>query len=236
MKTIYINGDSQTIGTGDVIDRGEGQLPYSEHLAKRLGLDIIANEAKGGASNTRIERLTLKFLWECEAKLREYPDFILIGWSEPQRVDGFANGEYISIGQEFSVYSDGYDEPNKNAWFKYVREETCVRRNLQMIYNMHCKLKYLRIPHLFVNGQIGFNDHTGRERGLGIESTNPSNFEPMRFDWEKRFWNPYGKDCSFTSWAFNAGYKNSATWHVEHDAHVEFADVLYNHIRRYSLL
>ena len=59
MKTIYINGDSQTCGTTDVIDPDDPrQRSYSSHLAEKIGYKIVANQAIGGASNDRIFRLT----------------------------------------------------------------------------------------------------------------------------------------------------------------------------------
>jgi hypothetical protein len=59
---VYVNGDSQTIGT----DLSNDGASYAYHLVNHLGGKMIANPAIGGASIDRILRTTHQYLDDCE--------------------------------------------------------------------------------------------------------------------------------------------------------------------------
>lgn len=256
MKTIYLNGDSHTCGTTDVINPNHLEQSYASHLAHKINYRVVQNPAVGGASNDRIFRLTEKYLWECERGDHDFPDFMLIGWSEVIRFDWFINGNYVSLGQagHYSIthnedhLSLSYDEgdqrwPERFCWQSYELTDTLALRglllyNYQRMFNLHCRLEYLRIPHLFLNAHLGFMDvHNRQDDGRGYDKIH--NY--FNFDWDDCFWNVLDKEeSSFVTWSLNRGYgyvdNDDGGCHPHHEAHLEFADVLYNYIIEHDIL
>ena len=253
MKTIYINGDSQTCGTTDVIDPDDPrQRSYSSHLAEKIGYKIVANQAIGGASNDRIFRLTEKYLYECEFGIKEYPDFILLGFTDCTRFDWVVNGNYVSLGQA-GHYSITTDEDRLNfpyedakqldlgryQWHHHVLNGNdaiigILYYNYQRMINLHNKLEHLKIPHLFLNAHLGFNDvHPRTVNGRGY----PAIFNYLKYDWDNTFWNVHDpKNSSFVTWAINNGFSCDDGWHPEHQAHKDFSELLCQYANEHNLL
>ena len=243
--SIYVNGDSQTIGT-DLNDDGAS---YAYHLAKLMGGEIFENPAIGGACIDRILRTTHQFLDDCERNDRAlaniefdpYPDFVIIGWTEFSRYDWFYNGkmrtsnaELDGLGPEVTHLDENVA---RNNWQSLVLSNPdCATGQVRYYYNqmmnLHDRLKWLKIPHLFLNAHAGFYDFYGAEhRGNAIVS---GLFE--EFDWQNCFWNVFEKDdASFTSWAGKRGYNHVPGWHYEHQAHIDFAQHLYEYVERHDL-
>ena len=263
---IYLNGDSHTSGTFDVISPEEAELPFALHLVNKLNGTLIDNPAIGGASNDRIMRTTEKFLWRCEEGLCDWPDFILINWSEVTRQDWFnqKTGEYQSVGEAGKVdyeSSSSLDpsDPNviwetppfsadkaKKDWperFEYTAQvvtaheciEGLIHKDYHRIFNLHHYLEHHRIPHLFTMAHLGFKDTTGIKLRNWAHSYDK--FDLCQFDWDDCFWNVYNYDeQSFVSWAHNNGYELTDGYHVPHEGHVEFAQVLYDYIQEHGIL
>lgn len=253
MPTIYINGDSQTCGTTDVIDPENLEHSYATYLASKIGYQIVDNQALGGASNDRIFRLTENYLYDCERGDKEFPDFILIGWSECTRFDWFRKGSYVSlgqVGQSSSITNDDmalsfhYQEGKREypERYRWQKEELTnddaitgiLYYNYQRMMNLHDRLAHLKIPHLFLNAHLGFTDvhpKTGKNRGYHKV------LNYLNFDWDNCFWNMLDPDnSSFVTWGLNKGYSYVEGWHLHHEAHIEFSQVLYDYINQYDLL
>lgn len=250
MKTIYINGDSQSCGTTDVI--GPSQQSYASHLAAKIAYLPVANQALGGASNDRIFRLTEKYLYECELGIKEFPDFILLGFTECIRFDWVVNGNYVTLGQaaHYSITTEedrlnfSYEEgkriyPERYSWHHNVLTNNDAQigilyYNYNRMINLHNRLEHLKIPHLFLNAHLGFHDvHSGTENGRGY----PAIFNYLTYDWDNTFWNVHDStNSSFVTWAINKGYSYDDGWHPEHQAHKDFSEVLYEYINEHDLL
>ena len=241
---IYLNGDSQTIGTDlpdYADDDGHFIGSYALHLCELLGGTCIANPAVGGASNERILRTTNQMLDDCERNNEPYPDFIVIGFSEYSRYDWFYNGEYRSSGAELDGLGpdEVWNEKNhqRAEWqLEHLSGEKASYGQISFyynqMYNLHLRLEYLKIPHLFLNAHAGFYDD------YGVEHRRNQRAEDLcEFDWDNCFWNVYAtEDASFTSWAGIREYKDVPGWHYEHKAHIDFAQVMYDYIQSKDLL
>lgn len=246
--SVYVNGDSQTIGT-DLSDDGEASYAY--HLVDHLGGNIIENPAIGGGSIDRILRTTHQYLDDCERIHRgyisthaddPYPDFVIIGWTEYSRYDWFYEGKIRTSHAELDGMSPEEMHLEKNLPRKEWQERSLGHPNngsahisyfYNQIMNMHSRLEHLKIPHLFLNAHAGFYDEYGvehRGNSLAVDL-----FE--EFDWQNCFWNVFEReDASFTSWAGKREYKHVPGWHYEHKAHVDFGKLMYDYVQEHDLL
>ena len=227
MLRIYLNG--HFIGS------------YALHLCELLGGTCIANPAVGGASNERILRTTNQMLDDCERNNEPYPDFIVIGFSEYSRYDWFYNGEYRSSGAELDGLGpdEVWNEKNRQRAEWQLHHLSCDKASYGQIsfyynqmYNLHCRLEYLKIPHLFLNAHAGFYDD------YGVEHRRNQRAEDLcEFDWDNCFWNVYAtEDASFTSWAGKRGFKDVTGWHYEHQAHLDFSKLMHQYIQDNDLV
>lgn len=224
---LFVNGDSHTEGS-ELYFAKQDAYPYK--LAELLNAEIIDNPAIGGAGNDRIERTTTEFLNRCQG---DYPDLIVIGWSEFTRTDWFYNGKFTTyrsndippdVAKEIDPLRYTYEDENINT----DEARPILARYFQSrIYNFHCYLEHLNIPHLFFMGVNGLGDFIHDEDG-GVH----------QFDWNNCFWNPYEPrpNNSFLSWGVGKGYKKTRWWHLPEEAHEEFAKVLYDHIIKYNIV
>lgn len=242
---VYVNGDSQTIGT-DLSDDGAS---YAYHLVNQLGGNIIANPAIGGASIDRILRTTHQYLDDCERNDRAlankvddaFPDFVIIGWTEYSRYDWFYEGKTRTMKAELDGLGPNETMLEKNLARKQWQETRLVdtggpaliRYFYNQMMNLHSRLEHLKIPHLFLNAHAGFYDQYGVEHRNNTMATDL--FE--EFDWQNCFWNVFEReDASFTSWAGKRGYEHVPGWHYEHQAHIDFGKVLCDYIQENNLL
>lgn len=241
MKTIYINGDSNTAGSE--LTRPL-ETTYCYLLAKKLNYTPIYNSAIGGASNDRIIRTTEQFLNKCK---NPYPNFVLIGWSESERHDWFYEGEYRSITQSDGVPIDYLQDSlsfegndNHGTWQKRADwyRNFCKTPEYQYfiskymhekIYNLHLHLNFLNIPHLFLNTVRSFSTDNKKMYRL-------NEFDIPHYNWNNRFWNPYNTNGSFLEWGVCSGYQKTIYQHHKEDAHARFADILYDYIMNNNIL
>ena len=227
---IFFNGDSHTNGAELIDPLNE---TYSYRLAKLLNADIVGNPAKSGVSNDRILRTTEDFIRECET----YPDLIVIGWSEPLRFDWFYNEQYRtsrSLEDGFSIEEAKQHDPIRYEYLVDVLRNDLgyahhVYQQNQM-YNLHEKLNYLKIPHLFFNAHMSF-DYCLKRTQLFLPY-----LRHHQFNWDNSFWNPYHEtDGCFLTWGKNRNYKATEHDHLESNAHLEFSQVLFNHINSHII-
>lgn len=232
---IFFNGDSHTSGSELYYPT---QDTFSYRLAKLLNADEVINLAIGGASNDRILRTTEEYLRECKNS-NDYPDLIVIGWSECCRTDWFVNGQYYSIfSQELTpeetykvdaerakYYIDFWRQPeNRNIMAKYYNDR---------IYDLHKQLEFLNIPHLFFMGVCSFEFEL---RSTNFPQPNEYNNFMIHYDWGNSFWKPYDIDGSFVAWGKENGYEITPFFHLKEPAHEAFAQILYEHIKNNRLL
>ena len=113
---IYFNGDSNTEGTE--LDNPSEQ-GFAGKLAKKFNAQHI-NQAFAGASNDKIFRTTEEYLQECKTK-NQFPDLIIIGWTEWIREDWFINGEYHSLNSFGLRNPETVDQARFKQWEEYQR-------------------------------------------------------------------------------------------------------------------
>lgn len=223
---IFLNGDSHTDGAELADPTNEA---YSYRLAKLLNAEIVGNPAVSGASNDRILRTTEDFLREC----KEYPDLIVIGWSEPIRFDWFYNGQYRtcrSLEDGFPIDEAIQHNPERHEYLTNIMRNDLgyihhIYQQNQM-FNLHEKLNYLNIPHLFFNAHMSFHHCLNRTKQV------LSYIDHHRFDWNNCFWNPYDTiDGSFLDWGRNRGYNITKYNHLSQSAHEDFSKLLCNYIK-----
>jgi hypothetical protein len=227
---IFVNGDSHTSGS-ELYFPTQDAYPYQ--LAKLLNGEIIGNPAIGGASNDRILRTTEEYLRECE-RTNEYPDLIVIGWSEAGRTDWFVDGVYESIhSQNLTPERTTKIDPARakfciDIWRQPELVCTMARYFHERMYNLHQHLDYLKIPHLFFMAVNPLKVDLHRHNLIMHETFDTSIIE---YDWNGCFWNPYeDDDGSFRTWGLKKGYPITKWHHLNEDAHTDFAQTLYQYI------
>jgi hypothetical protein len=227
---IFFNGDSHTSGS-ELYFPTQDAYPYQ--LAKLLDGEIVGNPAVGGASNDRILRTTEEYLRDCE-RTNEYPDLIVIGWSEPTRLDWFVNGKYESLYSEDFPPVESHKVNDTRAthfsqdWRHTSIEYVMTQYHHEKIFNLHQHLEYLKIPHLFFNAVNSFNTLIEKNKPFAGDL---HNYEFFKHEWNDCFWNPYeDEDGSFRTWGLKKGYAETKWYHLSEDAHADFAQTLYQYI------
>ena len=56
------------------------------------------------------------------------------------------------------------------------------------------------------------------------------------YNWNNRYIDPYNKDKSYYWYLKNNGFKSDEWYHYKEDGHVEWAQLLINHIKENKLL
>ena len=224
---IYFNGDSNTIGTELSFPETEA-FPY---VLSNLLNASFQNDALAGASNSRILRTTDQYLYKCKSA-QEFPDLIILGWSSMEREDWYYNSDYRSL-NSFSLNMDDvltHSPDRYNYWKENVKHNTQRRAMSRYfnnaIYNLHCELLDLKIPHLFFNALTSFSyDFNTNEDDTVYE-----------FNWGKNFIDPYNQNACMVEWAKSNGYLPTEWLHFNKDAHTDFANLLFNYIMDNDIL
>jgi len=241
---IFFNGDSHTSGSELLKPKEEC---YSYRLANLLDAEVVGNPAVGGAGNDRILRTTEDYLRECNGN---YPDLIVIGWSECTRFDWFYNGQYrtANSGEDGLSNSDALIADPKRLKdaeiLGSIMNVYCLSQYFHnQMYNLHCKLEHLKIPHLFfmanaplnnplsIHQRIGFNMETFNSYKDLVLSISPNYFNLAEVNWNKSFYKPYDEKGSFLDWGIDRDYKETEMHHLPKQAHEEFSYLLINYIK-----
>lgn len=199
---IYFNGDSHTLG----IELTPGQR-FSDIVARHFNQNAI-NDAKVGASNSRILRTSKQYLQTNRPKL------VIIGWSTWEREEWEYQGNY------YDVNSSGHDSlPDELAlqyksWVLEQNENSLKIKSNQwhnQIYNFHLELLENNQPHLFFNCMYDFFNANPR-------------------DWHQCYIDPYNTKNSYYWYLNERGYKTDNWYHYGADGHLAWANVLIDRI------
>jgi hypothetical protein len=139
---ILINGDSWT--GGPTYENLEDTWPHQ--MSKKYNLPVT-NLAWGGASNQRIFRTTIEYLYSCQ----ELPTHLIIGWSSKERFElPSTSGFYMRItpnGCDNNENIPGMESIKKN-FYRYVFNNELIDKsfvnNLLIIQDL-CKLKGIKL-------------------------------------------------------------------------------------------
>lgn len=241
---IYFNGDSHTCGSEL---RDPENNAYANIIAKKLNATIVGNPAVGGAGNDRILRLTNQYLDECE-KTQEFPDLVIIGWSETQRFDWFYDGQYRTYGS----WEDGLsretaqtiDSDRAKFHDEFLTDHFSLigimRYQHNQMYNLHLRLEHLKIPHLFFNAVQSFHELPSNlvyKKLLSAADYEKEFSAPVPIlDWNDSFWLPYSTIGSFLAWGRENKYQVTPLFHLEAKAHHAFAELLIEYMVFHNII
>jgi hypothetical protein len=200
---LYVNGDSHSFGH----DAGGPGASYGKHLADKLKAKFVC-QATAGGSNSKILRTTREYL------KTNTPNCIVIGWSTWEREEWLHNGQY------FSVNGSGHNNLPKELQQQYKnwlisKDHNCLADEQlahQEIWALHLELIEKKIPHLFFNCYLYFE--------------NISIFKEPKFDWNNNYLDPYG-DNTYWNYLNSQGFKSNNWHHFGADAHRAWANYLY---------
>jgi hypothetical protein len=195
------------------------------------------NLAHTGASNDRIYDTTIEYL------KTSLPDFVLIGWSEMSRLQWYTTAEgpgrfyeinNLGIGRQ--PLPEEYQE-RYNHWQQHMVEDYKFLQAMglywrEKIYNMHCLLTDLKVPHLFFHVFHRFHVYK----------------KEHQLNWHNRFIDPYvnidsdsGTETppfTYTNWCQRQGYQEITPgfYHYEPAAQLAWAELLVQHVSKHNLL
>ena len=236
---IYFNGDSHT--SGSELNPGES---YSYKLSRLLDAEIVGNPAIGGASNDRILRTTERDIQRW-LETGKKPDLVVIGWSEFRRFDWFHKGEYKSVGSE-ELNNEVCASMNLNR-LKYTQDILAqpsaisfyTRLHHDKIFNLHKHLEYIGVPHLFFSAVESFKTGLFYKIHECINLETLAKGDPVNlieYEWDHSYYHPYLNKSSFLEWGLDNGYKATKHFHLEADAHTEYATILKDYLLEKSII
>lgn len=232
---IYFNGDSNTEGTELDNPITDG---FAGILSNKFQADHI-NDGSTGASNVKISRTTEEYLKQCKAK-NEYPDLIVIGWSDFDREEWFIDGEYRNCNAINLLVPTNFDQPRREHyhrwqghWVNYIFQMSKFWNT--QIHNFHLELTMLNIPHVFFNA---FRSFTHYEIALAHNGDPKLDDNIYKLDWNNRFLKPYDSKFSMVNWAIEEGYPEiTPGWfHFGKPAQEQWAEILYQHIKLHNII
>lgn len=229
---ILLNGDSNMSGE-ELADINQS-MGYQ--FCRLLGGTAV-NLAYTGASNDRIYDTTMEYLQT------NRPDFVLIGWSEMSRVQWYTTeknpGRFYEI-NNLGVGRQPLPEEFReryNHWQSFMAKDWKFGRVMglywrEKIYNLHCLLTDLEIPHLFFHAFHRFHVYA----------------KEHQLNWHHRFIDPYEipgvepgtvtPSFTYIQWCQRQGYQEITPgwYHFEPAAQLEWAELLVQHVTQHNLL
>jgi hypothetical protein len=229
---LYINGDSHSAGAEAVVPFAfaeddpwryppPNRSPHPDNvvasfgnlLANKLGWDAV-NHSESASSNDRIIRTTEDWL-----ATNPTPNLVLIGWSTWEREEW--------IGQDknyYQVNASGVDTVPADLKDKYkhwVIEQSSPERHRDIefywhnrIWEWHLSLEQRKIPHLFFNTYLYFNNIVAHSI--------------PRFDWGTSYIGPYNEGLTYYTWLKNHGINtvNPNSYHFGVEGHKLWSELL----------
>jgi hypothetical protein len=235
-----VNGDSHAAGAeavnpyGFAEDDGEcwgmGRQPHPDNLRASFGYKLanllnaeLVCDAQAGGSNSRIIRTTRDWIKQNTDKLSD--TFMLIQWSTWEREEWFYQDKW------WQVNASGIDYVPQELQKKYqqyiidVDWPRYTKQAHQDIWQFHCYLDELKIPHVFFNG----NSHFGgphQENNLIVPIIKEQK------DWGTSYIGPYDVAQTYNKVLISNGFKTAppGNYHFRADAHCFWAKYLLQYI------
>lgn len=226
---LYVNGDSHTAGAEAVNSYAfaeddpalfyMGRVPHPANIAvswgKLLAQNIKASfhcGAESASSNQRIIRTTRDWL----AQPRNRDVLVVIQWSTWEREEWLHNGTY------YQVNASGIDHVPPELQQRYkefvveVDWHQCTEHWHTEIWNFHQELESQQIPHVFFNGNTGFDR-------IPLQN---------HYNWGTSYINPYNSAGTYTSVLQQNNYQTVApdSYHFGKEAHSFWANYVLQYI------
>jgi len=190
---------------------------YGGFLSRKLNKELVC-DAVSGSSNARIYRTTMEYI------SKNKNDFILIGWSTWERKELIID-ETDGIVQRVQITASGTDSvPSRfqdiyKKWIADMDKEyliKCEKENHRVIYELHKYLQEQNIKHYFFNtfsyfGNIPEND---------------------QYDWDDCYFHPYEQAYTFYHYLKNRNHEPNKNYHHCSNAHYEWAELLFDKLRK----
>jgi hypothetical protein len=234
MTVLYVNGDSHAAAAEAVVpaafaeDQGYpelGRQPHPDNLAaswaknlsQQLDMSLVI-DAESAASNHRILRTTNAWLdqlppWESA--------LVIIGWSTWEREEWLVDGEYLQVGSSGLDWVPDSQRDRYRNFVVNVDWAACQQLWHKEIWQLHCRLQSMKIPHLFFNcnnkfDQIPKHDHR---------------------DWGPQYLEPY-TEFTYDYILRTAGFQtvNPNSWHFGQEAHCFWADFMLQYCTQNHLI
>ena len=231
---IYFDGDSHTYG--EELEN-PAQESFPKILSEKLGHEFV-NLAESGCGNDEIMRRVYRYLSQCKEK-NQYPDMIVIGWTEVDRETWFVEGVGKSVDtykltatEAHKLYPERLSKFRKNVKYNGIYIAALTHYWYNQVYNLHCELELLKIPHLFFHGCPNW-----LKKWNDIRSWNIVKMDNITsYVWNNTFINQTDPNFSMFQWTTGRGHPHTEYDHVGPLAHVEWAELLYDHIQQHNLL
>ena len=243
---LYVNGDSHAAGAEAVVPYGwaqddgfywgMGKQPHPDNLKASFGCElanhlhaILECEAQSGGGNGRIIRTTKDWIQQNPNRLAD--TFMVIQWSTWEREEWLHDGEY------WQVNASGWDQVPPELQDQYrqfvidVDWVKCTKKAHRAIWEFHCYLNKLKIPHLFFNA----NSHFG---GLHLENKVTVPIIEQQYDWDCAYIGPYHVSQTYHSVLINNRFEmiNPKAYHFGADAHCFWGEYLLQYINDNNLI
>jgi hypothetical protein len=248
MTILYVNGDSHSAAAevagpwafaeDDGMYWGLGRQPHPDNLRASYGCElanhlnaILVCDAESASCNARIIRTTKDWINANSDQLNDV--FIVIQWSTWEREEWFHDNTWYQVN---ASGADIVPEELKNRYKQFVIDvdwTRCTESAHCDIWEFHCYLNELKIPHLFFNG----NTHFG---GFKLENNLPVPIiaEHERKDWGVSYINPYDVAFTYNFILKDQGFStvNPDSYHFGADAHCFWGEYLLQYIKNNNLI
>ena len=245
---LYVNGDSHSAGAeaagpwafaeDDGLYWGMGRVPHPDNLRASYGCElanhlgaILVCDAESAACNARIIRTTKAWIESHQDDLKDV--FMVIQWSTWEREEWLHNNIWYQVN---ASGTDVVPPELKDRYKQFIIDvdwTECTIRAHQDIWQFHCYLNDLGIPHLFFNA----NSHFG---GLHLQNNLmfPIIPDDKRKDWGTCYINPYNVEFTYNAVLKSKGFSTvkPTSYHFGADAHCFWGEYLLQYIKNNNLI
>lgn len=230
---LYANGCSHTAAAEAVVsaafaeDDGQAGIDrrphpvnlaasWCTHLARDLGMTLHC-DAESASSNDRIIRTTREWIANNPEQLHN--TFMVIQWTTWEREEWHHQGKW------YQVNASGVDWVPKELQDQYrqfvvgidYKEKT--RQAHEKIWQLHCELTKLEIPHLFFSATSTFSDYLYHH-----------------YDWGTCYLEPYTRSGSYNAILQQNGHVHTKWYHFDAKGHCFWAQYLLQYIKQNNLV
>ena len=237
---IYFNGDSNVAGTELEDPSTQG---FAAKLSNKFGATFV-NDAGHGFSNSLILRNIHEFLLNCK-QTNNFPDLIVIGWTEWMREDWYINKKYRSISSIGLEHPEDVDHASYKYWDRYMHHSPMFSQQMSKFYNraihnLHLELQDLNIPHVFFNAIDPLNHAECMLRDGNIGLAQMLKDDSIFFlDWNQCYLYPYDTpSMTWRQWAIARNYEEITPgwYHFKEDCQEAWAEIIFDYIKEQKII
>jgi hypothetical protein len=227
---LYVNGDSHTAAAEAVNKHSFAhddirfihlehqphpenlEVSWGQQLADLLNAQFIC-DAESAGSNQRILRTCREWIAnQTPTALNE--TLMIIQWSTWEREEWLHNGTWYQVNASGVDYVPADLELKYKQYVVDVDWDECTDRGHREIWMFHHELNFLKIKHVFFNGNSDFSKLTDK------------------FEWGNSYLGPYDPKKTYTNLLKSNNYATISpeSWHFGKDAHCFWAKHMLQYI------